>query len=162
MIDAVLVPVFACLNRLRGGGLGARHLPGHPRFYAAGLAGLAALPFVGAIDAACVAVSYLAWAWLPWGRWFDLGRLPLYYVRRTETPFEKLIGRLPNDHARFTARNLIGLVPAAVLLSPLFLLIAPLQTAAYEAGWRTTPKTPTVTGEWITGILWGLFVWVLA
>ena len=106
-----------------------------------------------------MALCFLAWSWLPWGHWYDLGRMG---PPTAGNDFEILINRLPNDHVRFTVRNLIGLMPAAALISPLFLLLAPAQTAAYEAGWRMSPKTPTVTGEWITGALWGAFIWWLA
>lgn len=162
MIDAILIPALSAINRFRGGGLYADRLPGHPRLYAAALVAAVSFFAVGPFDAALVGLCFLAWSWLPWGRWFDLGRMPDNYVERKPNDFEILINRLPNDHVRFTVRNLIGLIPAAALISPLFLLLAPAQTAAYEAGWRITPKAPTVTGEWLTGALWGLFVWWLA
>ncbi len=161
MIDAILVPALSAINRFRGGGLCADRLPGHPRLYAAALVAAVSFLAVGPFDAALVGLCFLAWSWLPHGRWFDLGRMPDDYVERKPSDFEIIIGRLPNDHARFTMRNLVGLIPAIAFLNPLFLLLAPLQTAAYEIGWRVTPKTPTVTGEWITGALWGAFIWWL-
>lgn len=162
MFDLLLVPAMALVNRARGGGLYADRLPGHPRYYMAVLVAALTFPFIGPIDAVAVAISWLAWAMLPWGRWFDLDRMPPDAVQRTPNAFENLINRLPNDHVRFTARNLIALIPASVLISPLMLALALVQTAAYEFGWRTTPKTPTVTGEWITGAAWGAFLWWLA
>jgi hypothetical protein len=159
---AALAPACAVLNRFRGGGLYADRLPGHPRFYVSAVLGLMCWPLFGWMAALSVAASYLCWSFLPWGRWFDLGRLPDDFVARKPNDFEILIGRLPNDHVRFTVRNLIGLLPAAVLISPLMLMLAPAQTAAYEIGWQTTPRVPTVTGEWITGALWGAFIWWLA
>lgn len=162
MIGLFLVPAFAVINRFRGGGLYADRLSGHPRFYAAALVAAVSFWAVGPVDALVVAACFLAWSWLPWGRWFDLGRMPADAVARKPNDFEIIINRLPNDHARFTMRNAVGLVPAIALLNPLFLLLAPAQTLAYEIGWRVTPRTPTVTGEWLTGALWGLFVWWLA
>ncbi len=161
MFEAVLIPLMALINRARGGGLYADRLPGHPRFYMAAATGLVTFPFIGPWDAAVVAACWLVWAFLPWGRWYDLDRLADDYVQRKPNDFEILINRLPNDHVRFTVRNLIALIPAAVMISPLMLLLSPVQTAAYEFGWRTTPKTPTVTGEWITGAAWGAFIWWL-
>lgn len=166
MFDATLLAALALacavLNRFRGGGLYAEHLPGHPRFYVSAAIGIMCWLVFGWMTALAVAASYLAWSFLPWGRWYDLGRLPDDFVARKPNDFEILIGRLPNDHVRFTVRNLIALLPAAVLMSPLMLLLAPAQTAAYEIGWRTTPRVPTVTGEWITGAMWGGFIWWLA
>lgn len=159
MIDAILIPAISAINRFRGGGLYADRLPGHPRFYAAALVAAVSFLAVGPFDAALVGLCFLAWSWLPWGDWYDLGRLP--GRPDASNDFEIIIGRLPNDHARFTMRNLVGLIPAIAFLNPLFLLLAPLRTAAYEIGWRVTPKTPTVTGEWVTGALWGAFIWWL-
>ena len=156
---AVLVVAFALINRARGGGLYAEHLPGHPRFYAAPIAMFVSAPFVGPIDAVLVGVSFLFWSLLPWGAWYDLGRLPRDFPA---TWFEESIERLPNDHVRFTARNIIALIPGAILLGWPLLLLAPAQTVVYEIGWRRTPQTPTVTGEWLTGAMWGVFVWFLA
>lgn len=166
MFDAILLAALALacavLNRARGGGLYAEHLPGHPRLYVSVAVALLAMLVTDPFQAAIVGGCYLAWSFLPWGRWYDLGRLPDDFVARKPNDFEILIGRLPNDHVRFTVRNLIALLPAAALMSPLMLLLAPAQTAAYEIGWRTTPRVPTVTGEWITGALWGGFIWWLA
>lgn len=166
MFDAILLAALAAacavINRFRGGGLYADRLPGHPRFYAAVAVALVTMLVADPFQAAIVGGCYLAWAILPHGRWYDLDRLPDDFVARRPNDFEILIGRLPNDHIRFTVRNLIALIPAAFLISPLMLLLAPAQTAAYEIGWRTTPRVPTVTGEWITGALWGGFIWWLA
>lgn len=155
-----MVPVFAAINRLRGGGFFADKLPGHPRLYAAVLAAFASALFIGPLDAVVVAACFLAWSWLPWGSWYGLGRFP----HPDETRFEAFVTKVSfgSDHVAFTVRNLIGLVPAAALISPLFLLLAPAQTLAYEIGWRTSRAAPTITGEWLTGALWGLFVWWLA
>ena len=161
MLDLLLVPLMALINRARGGGLYAEHLPGHPRYYMTVVVAAVTFPFVGPIDAVVVALSWLAWAMLPWGRWYDLDRLPADFKKSEPNQFELLINRLPNDHLRFTTRNLIALLPAAVMISPFMLALALVQTLAYEIGWRTTPKTPTVTGEWITGAAWGAFLWWL-
>lgn len=162
MTLAALVAACAALNRFRGGGLGADRLPGHPRFYVSAAIGLLTFALLGGpLAAAAAAASYLCWSILPHGRWYDLGRLPDDFVARKPNDFEILINRLPNDHVRFTARNTLGLLPGAALLSPFLLVLAPLQTLAYEFGWRVTPRVPTVTGEWITGGLWGAFLWWL-
>jgi hypothetical protein len=155
MIGLLFIAFCGVLNRARGGGLWADHLPGHPRFYAAPAMMLAAIPVVGPLDAFYLGVSYLVWSLLPWGNWYDLGRLP---PREPRNDFEILVGRLPNDYARFTARNFIGLLPAAVLLSPVFLILAIWQIASYEIGWTVTAKQPITIGEVLTGLGWGLWV----
>lgn len=149
----------AVLNRVRGGGFGASALPGHPRFYVAPAMGLLSLLVLSPIAAAALAVAYLAWAWLPWGRWYDLGRMHTEPDRPLSF-FEKLItvAGLGNDHFCFTLRNVTGVALAAFLLSPWAFALAPLQTAAYEAGWRFWPRAPIALGELLTGCAWGAFI----
>jgi hypothetical protein len=78
--------------------------------------------------------------------------------------FEAAVSKVSfgSDHVAFTLRNLICLIPAAILISPFFLLLSLVQTAAYEAGWRMTPASPIRTGELLTGAAWGAFIWWLA
>lgn len=162
MIGALAFVAFCgALNRARGGGLWADRLPGHPRYYVAAALALAAALVVGPMDAALVGVSYLVWSILPHGRWYDLGRLPDNFVGRKPSDFEILVGRLPNDHARFLTRNLIGLLPAMVLLHPAFAFLAVWQSASYEIGWTVTAKSPITIGEVLTGIGWGLWIALL-
>lgn len=160
---ALLLPVMAAINRVRGGGCSFfSRLPGHTRFYASGLMALTAAPLVsGPIEGVLVGVAYLCWSWLPWGRWYDLGALE-GYPNRPPSRFEELLSKVAKDDATaFTARNLLGLIPAAVLLSPLFLLLALFQTAAYGVGWKLAPTAPIRLAELLTGALWGFFVWAL-
>lgn len=156
MVLAGLFVIFVgALNRARGGGFGASALPGHPRLWVSTLLGLAVAALIDPSTGAAVAASYLMWAWLPWGRWFDLGRSPKDPAR-SPSAFERAIEELfPGDHIRFTVRNLIALMPAAILLGWWFLLIAPAQTLAYEAGWRVRPANPIGPAEIATGMLWG-------
>ncbi len=164
MLDMLALGLIgAAVNHARGGGFGASLLPGHARFYAAPAMGLASFPFVGPLDGFLVALCFLVWSLAPWGRWYDLGRLSPTYVDREETWFEAAVMRVAgNDHIAFTVRNLVCLLPAAILLSPLFLLLAPAMTLAYEVAWRATPSAPIRTGELITGAMWGaLIAWSL-
>lgn len=159
---AALVILGAAINRLRGGGCPFfSKLPGHTRFYAAALMGLIALP-AGPIDAALVALCYLAWAMLPWGHWYDLGALE-GYPNRPMSPVETIVSRLAGgeDAIAFTIRNLVGMLPAAVLLNPLFLILPAFQLAAYGVGWKMAPRAPIRLAEYLTGALWGVFIWIL-
>lgn len=152
---------LAAINRVRGGGCSFfNHLPGHTRLWAAALVAVACIP-VGVVDAIVVAACYLAWAFLPWGRWYDLGALE-GYPNRPPSRFEEILSSwFSEDATAFTIRNIIGLAPAAVLVHPLFLLLALFQTAAYGLGWSMSTKAPIRTAEYLTGALWGLFVWLL-
>ena len=168
MIDIGLALAFvvllAILNRVRGGGFGGDRLPGHPRYYVAAAVGAASCIFIPWAEAVLVALCYLAWSLLPWGRWADLGRLHPDYVDEIRKPsgFEVLVGRLPNDHVRFTARNAVALVPAVVLIHPAFCLLALAQTAAYELGWDMAPQRSYEPQELLTGALWAAFIVILA
>jgi len=165
----VIEPLFfgavcAIINHARGGGFGAEHLPSHPRYYAAAAVALLTLLTASPVTALTVGICFLAWAWLPWGEWYDLGRLPDRWPARTPNRFERTLTDFArgNDHIAFLVRNAIGLVPATLLVSPLFLLLAFVQVAAYEIGWRVTPKTPIRTGELLTGAAWGAMIAVAA
>ena len=155
----ILVISLALINHARGGGYFADRLPGHPRYYAAPAVAFICALFVGPFDALLVGVSYLVWSLAPWGSWFGLGRLP----HPDESWFEAAVSKVSfgSDHVAFTLRNLICLIPAAILVSPFFLLLSLVQTAAYEAGWRLTPAAPVRTGELLTGAAWGAFIWGL-
>lgn len=162
LIAPAIILAAAVLNRVRGGGFFGGRLPGHPRFYVApamgGLAWLVLSWPMAIVFAAC----FLAWSWLPWGRWFDLGRLNpeiLDGVReRTwfERAIEGVVGR--SDHVCFAVRNLIAIVPAAILVSPIFMFLPAAQSAAYEIGWRYAPERPIEIGELLTGAVWGLLL----
>lgn len=162
MTMLLVIPFAAAttlLNLIRGGAFGADGLPGHPRYAAAAAMALLALLVLPPLEAASFGVAFLAWSWLPWGQWFDLDRLPSGpVVARKPTWFEHAINVLPNDYVRFTVRNLIALIPAALLLGhPLvWVALAASQTVYYEAGWRLAPHMPIRIGEALTGATWGI------
>jgi hypothetical protein len=161
---AAFVVALMALNRVRGGGLYGDRLPGHPRFYVAPAVALLYWPLAGGPNAVAAGVGFLVWSWLPWGRWYDLGRIPEGYMGAIRPPsaFERWVnGIAPNDYLAFTLRNVLGLLLAAILLHPAVLLLAGVQLAAYEAGWRLWPATPISLGEGLTGMGWGVaLVWV--
>lgn len=158
MIEALFVAALAVLNRVRGGGFGAEHLPGHPRFYVAPAVALLSLLVVPWPAAILAGVCYLAWSMLPWGRWFDLGRLATDPPRRP-SQFENGIELLfDTDLQRFTARNLVAFLPAAILLTPFAAPAAFVQTLLYEVAWRLSPSAPIRLAEILTGALWGVLI----
>lgn len=158
-----LCATIAAINRVRGGGCSFfTRLPGHARFYAAAL--VAAVSFVpaGPVDAGLAGLCFLAWSWMPWGRWYDLGALE-GDPDREETWFEAIVRKVSRGHdsIAFLIRNLVGLVPAAILLHPAFLLLAGFQTAAYGIGWRWGGVGAIRLAELLTGAVWGVFIWAL-
>jgi hypothetical protein len=161
---ALLVPAIAAINRVRGGGCSfISSLPGHARFYAAAMVAAVSALVVGPIDGLVVGACYLAWALLPWGRWYDLGALE-GYPNRPLSPVETIVNRLSGgeDAIAFTIRNLVGMLPAAALINPLFLILPAFQLAAYGAAWKWAPAAPIRLAEYLTGALWGAFIWALA
>ena len=160
---AYFILTLAAINRARGGGCPFfSRLPGHTRFYAAALVAAVSFPWKGPLDAALVGLCFLAWSWLPWARWYDLGALD-GEPNRPETWLEAWIAKISfgQDAIAFTLRNLLALVPAAILLSPAFLLLAPFQTAAYGLGWRLDRAQAIRLAEYLTGAVWGVFIWAL-
>ncbi len=154
---------MAWLNTVRGGHFGGAWLrtavPGHPRLWVSVAVGAASTPFYGPLWGILAGVTYLLSVWLPWGLWYDLGRLPTGYglpPSRLEELFEKTINRItPNDHIAFGVRNFISYIPMAIAFGWVILLLAPMQVVAYEVGWRFTPNSAIRTGEIITGYLIG-------
>jgi hypothetical protein len=116
--------------------------------------------FLNWYQAIIFGVCFLIWSFLPWGRWYDLGRLPDNFIHREPTWFEKQISKISsNDHIAFTIRNSIAIIPAVVLVSPWFAFLPLLQLACYELAWRFRPKEPIMYAEIGTGAVWGgLFV----
>lgn len=158
-----LVSTLAAINRVRGGGCSFfTRLPGHARYYAAALVMAVSFVPAGPVDALFAGLCFLFWSLMPWGRWYDLGALD-EEPGRPETWFEKAISRLSrgSDGAAFLIRNVLGLVPAALLLHPAFLLLAGFQTAAYGIGWRWGGLGAIRLAELITGAFWGVFIWAL-
>ena len=163
MISVAYLALMAWLNTVRGGHLGGERLrtavPGHPRLWVSLAVGVASTPFYGPLWGLLAGVAYLLSVWLPWGLWYDLGRLPDDYGPVSTGPenyFEKIVTRItPNDHVAFGVRNLIAYGPMALMFGPVILLLAPMQVVAYEIGWRWTPNSAIRTGEIITGYLIG-------
>lgn len=161
---------FACaINAARGGRFPViNDLPGHTRLWAT----LAFVLLTGAVTwwrdahwstSLIWGACYLAWAQLPWGRWFDLnhGSLP-DAVPRPPSAFERFVERIaPEDHSAFALRNAIGLIPAAVLISPFMLVLVAAQHAAYWIGWKASKTQPIAIAEYITGVAWGVAIMVL-
>jgi hypothetical protein len=164
MINLFLIPVFAVLNAYRGGGFFAEQsrkiVKIHPRFQVT-IIMFAILCFVTTpIVSGTVSLCYLISNLNGWGRWYDLGRLPEEEPR--DGFMEKYIDKLPNDHFRFLARHFYGLIPAYILLSPIFLLMPFLIVACYEVAWREYENLNAIRpAEYAVGALWGLFIFLL-
>lgn len=161
MIELLVIPACALLNRVRGTDfLKNLGLPGHGRLYVSPvIAGLAYL--VGASP--WIGLVYFVWSLMPWGRWFDLGRLPDDFGRENKPPdaFERVINKISfgNDHVALLLRHSLAL-PVAYFVWPWGLLFPPLALAAYEIGWLVTPKAPILTAELLTGALWGALIYL--
>lgn len=160
MIAGAVVLAMIVLNHLRGGGGLFRvswlldKIPGRILYWIAPIVGLLAWVVLPWPKAIAFSLAYLIWGVAEWGRWFSLGRLPrkgeLSWFARA---IESVAGS--NDYAAFTLRNFVMLVPAFYFF-PFLLALVPLQTGAYELGWRISPKGGIGAGELLTGALWGV------
>lgn len=159
IVDVLVISLMGFLNRFRGGGFGAIVLPGHPRFYVAPLVGCLALLVTPLPTAAAVGVSYLFWSLMPWGFTIGLGR---FQPSREPAMVERVFLRISSPHARLLAIEAVGLLPAAILVMPFALILAPLFVAAYEAAWRLRPKAPIEAAEIVVGLLWGALIVAVA
>jgi hypothetical protein len=155
MIQLLLTPAMAVINRFRGGGFYADRLPGHPRFYAAPFVGLLAWAFMPWPSALAFAVAFLLWSLLPWGHLMCLGHYtPDRPISTPEAGALKVAGG--NYYGGLGLLHLAGLIPAAVLVHPVAPLMSIPIVAAYALAWRVTPETPIRTAEILVGGLWGL------
>lgn len=169
-MTAFFVLVLAALiNRVRGGGLFAPVLPGHPRLWAAPAMGLlSVLTGAGWQEALAWGLGYLAWSAPAWGRWFDLGRgSNADPLSATEAVVEWLAARLPTlglhpDYVCLWVRHMAVLpclVAVALLGGPGWLpvlapLFAGLVVLSYEIGRRQSFVKPLAVAEILAGLPW--------
>lgn len=171
-----LVMICAVLNRVRGDAswMVALHLHGRALYYATVLIGIIAGYVLRSRKLGlALAVTYLVWGVGPWGRWFDLGRLPDGFAREGipmgwyESSVWYLSGH--SDHIAMFIRHL-NVLPGIILLSfmlrsPRLCLIVPVFSlaivSAYELAWRLCPTNPIFVAELLVGALWGVFILLL-
>lgn len=170
---AGLILAVAFFNRVSGGGFYGDKIPGRPLYLTAPIVGvLTAIYSSDATLSVTVALAFLLWRVGPWGRWFDLGRLPHNYARDGDSSgFEAIIETVADgsDHVAFFYRQAVGLFPGLLIISlalsdfrPVasFPIMAAFIVLIYEACWRYRPQTPIPNAEILTGALWGcMIVW---
>ncbi|SEG61143.1 hypothetical protein [Bosea lathyri] len=142
-------------------------LHGRPLWYVAPAVGLLAALVQPWPVAASLAVTYLLWGLFAWGRWFDLGRLPIDPFRPIDA-LERAIGAVSggSDHLALFLRHvlilpglaLVGFVGGEPWLSAVAPFFAALVVALYEAAWRLSPTAPIILAEIGVGLLWGALI----
>ncbi|OCC05109.1 hypothetical protein BA190_09340 [Labrys sp. WJW] len=178
MVSLLLIPAFAIANHVRGGGglFGTRvvgllqRIPGNGDITAAPFvammawaAGVSTLGLPGWASSLIFALCWLAWSTPAWGFLQGLGRGPGPINERQPSWYEALFIRAAggNPHVAFGFRTTLFLIPMAINFGWLWLILGPLQVAAYEIGWRI--KSPGIAvGELMTGALWGAALILLA
>lgn len=157
-MSALVLIVASILNAARGGRYAViSQLPGHTRLWASLGFGLLALAWtLDPLKSLTWAGCYLFWAFLPWGRWFDLGHSPTL-PDRPASWFEKAIEKVAgdDDHLAFALRNAVGLIPAAVLISPFIFALVAWQHASYAFAWFIAYRRAIEVAEYLTGLAWG-------
>lgn len=153
----LLIPACAALNRLRG--LEFEWVPGRHLYYVAPVIALLAYAAgAEALTAGLWGFAYLVWGSGPWGRWFDLGRMP--ELERPQSTVEWIIyaAAFENDHAAMLIRHSF---PAPILLFiwPPWAIVFPFTVVAlYEAAWTFFPDNPIWRAELAVGALWGFMI----
>lgn len=144
---AILVALFAFLNRFSGGGFGWRaSWRGRPIYYA-GLAAIVTLGAMFGIHGALAGLSFLLW------------RIPGWYGAIDAGTDE---GSRLRDFAVMSARGLVA-IPIFAATSPLAIIPFSLAIAAcYDIAWHTIKgKDPVAHAEMAAGAVWGLTLWAL-
>lgn len=151
----LLIPTMALLNRVRGGGFGAATLPGHPRYWVTPFVALVCTAAMPVVPACIAALCWLAWSLPSWGYLMTLGH---YAPDRDMSWVERTLLRVSGGHVwlAFIIRLAVGLIPAAVFVTPWAVLAAVPMWLGYEAGWKWTPAAPIRTGELVAGAVWGV------
>ncbi|WP_448952111.1 hypothetical protein [Labrys neptuniae] len=173
-MNALLIPAFAIVNHVRGGGglFGSRivallqKIPGNGDLHAAPfvalmawLAGVTAFGLPGWASCLLFALCWLAWSTPAWGFLQPLGRDQGPTNVRQPSWYEALFIRwsFGSPYLAYGYRTTLFLIPTAICFGWPWLILGPLQVAAYEIGWRLRqPGIPV--GELITGALWGAFL----
>lgn len=168
MVSLLLIPVFAIINHVRGGGglFGARvvawlkRIPGNGDATAAPFVALLAwLTGFSGLSALLYAGCWLCWSTPAQGFLQGLGRGPGPIDVRAPSWYEALFIRWSygNPYLAFSYRTTLFLIPMAFCFGWPWILLGPLQVVAYEIGWRL--RQPGIAiGELITGALWGAFL----
>lgn len=156
---------FAVLNHVRGGGglFGARvvavlqRIPGNGDITAAPFVAL--LAWLSGLNPVLFVLCWLAWSTPAWGFLQGLGRGP-GPTDREPSWYEAAFIRWSygNPYLAFSYRTTLFLIPMSFCFGRPWLLLGPLQVAAYELGWRLRPGGGIAIGELFTGALWGAFL----
>lgn len=176
----LLVPAWAVLNHLRGGGglFGIdtkKILPGAPDPWCAfivivfaGLAGITLDPYFvplpswasAALPSAIIyALTWLCWSTPAWGFLQGLGYGPGPIATREPSWYEALFLETKNPYLAYGLRTTLFLIPMALLFHWYWILIGPLQVVAYALAWKFRPSTSSGIpyGELLTGAIFGAF-----
>lgn len=160
----LMMAAFAVLNHVRGGGglFGPRvvavldRIPGNGDMHAAPFVAL--LAWLAGLNPVLFVLCWLCWSTPAWGFLQGLGRGP-GPTDRAPSWYEALFIRWSygNPYLAFSYRTTLFLIPMTFCFGWPWILLGPLQVAAYEIGWRL--RSPGIAiGELITGALWGAFI----
>ncbi len=175
IFELLAIPALAALNHIRGGWLWQYTKPLRLRplyIVSAILVPIAWLISQSWIWAGLFGLAYLIWGVGPWGRWYDLGRLPDGFAREGIKPsiYEKIIGFSGNDHVSLFLRHLmvtIGVLPLCLwsgnwVIVFLSVILAAAIVACYEIAWRVEKIAPISVAEVLSGAAWGVFLLVIS
>ena len=158
MIELLIIPIFAALNRVRGGGFYGDLLPSRALFWVAPVITLFALAMLPWQDALIFGAGYLAWAFYAWGRWFDLNNMP--ELERPIKPLERRIEAISsgNDYIAFSIRMAFAAPFLAYFSIGLAVVFPFICTTLYAAAWRLWKQDPIPKAEMMVGALWGVIL----
>lgn len=166
VLPLIAIPLMAVLNRLRGGGWWAVHLPGHPRWYVIPAVCVLAMAVTrDPVAAALFAAAYGVWSLLPWGHLYSFGR---WAPPRPASHLERAL--LSLTRYRYWAAMILLHGIGVAFLAPLIwwewpgpelsmtILLPVLITAAHELAWTVVPDRAIPRADLMTGALWGVYL----
>ncbi len=155
MFEFLFIPLFAFLNRLRGGGWFASKLPSRPLYWVTLCVFCIACIVLNGQHALVFTASYFSWGVYAWGRWFDLGNMP--ELTRPIKPLEKIIERLSfdSDYTALTIRMAFASPFLAYLDWKLAVLFPFICVSIYAGAWAFWRDNPIPKAELAIGAVWG-------
>jgi len=169
----LLILILPFLNRAAGNGFYglSSYLRGRALYYVSILLFFILWPLYGLANAVILSSCFLIWRTPAWGRWFDIGTMPV--LERKANKFERMLeiiisplaskGGVVFDFLCLLLRNIVCLTPLALVtgFSLATFFLAFFITLSYALFASLRPTNPIPSAELLAGLVWASYMIVL-